>query len=68
METWTSLVAQTVKNPPEMRETWVRPLGWKDPLEEGMTNHSSILALRIPTAEEPDRLQSMGCKESDKTE
>ena len=38
-----SLVAQTVKNPPAMRETWVRSLGWEDPLEEGMETHSSIL-------------------------
>ena len=42
------LVTQTVKNPPAMRETWVRSLGWEDPLEEGMANHSSILAWRIP--------------------
>ena len=42
MEAWTSLVAQTVKNLPAMRETWVRPLGWKDPLEEGKATHSSI--------------------------
>ena len=46
---WTSLVAHTVKNPPTMWETWVRSLGWKDPLEEGMATHSSILAWRIPT-------------------
>ena len=45
---WASLVAQTVENPPAMRETWVRSLGWEDPLEEGMTTHSSILAWRIP--------------------
>ena len=44
-----SLVAQTVKNPPVMRETWVRSLGWVDPLEEGKETHSSILAWRIPT-------------------
>ena len=44
----TSLVAQTVKNLPAMWETWVRYLGWKDPLEEGMVTHSSILAWRIP--------------------
>ena len=37
-----------VKNPPAMRATWVRPLGWKDPLEEGMATHSSILAWRMP--------------------
>ena len=40
--------AQTVKNPPAMRETWVGSLGWEDPLEEGMATHSSILAWRIP--------------------
>ena len=43
-----SLVAKTVKNPPAMREIWVLSLGWEDPLEEGMTTHSSILAWRIP--------------------
>ena len=43
-----SLVAQTVKNPPTIRETWVWSLGWEDPLEEGMATHSSILAWRIP--------------------
>ena len=46
--TLASLVAQTVKNPPAMRETWIRSLGWEDPLEEGMATHSSILAWRIP--------------------
>ena len=39
-----SLVAQLVKNPPAMRETWVRSLGWEDPLEKGKATHSSILA------------------------
>ena len=39
-----SLVAQLVKNPPAMQETWVRSLGWEDPLEKGKTTHSSILA------------------------
>ena len=43
-----SLVAQLVKNLPAMWETWVRSLGWEDPLEEGMAIHSSILAWRIP--------------------
>ena len=43
-----SLVAQMVKNPPAMRETWVQSLGWEDPLEEGMATHFSILAWRIP--------------------
>ena len=41
-------MVQTVKNPPAMRETWVRSLGQEDPLEEGMATHSSILAWRIP--------------------
>ena len=62
-----SLVAQTVKNLPAMQETWVRPLGWDDPLEEGMATHSSTLAWRIPWTEGPGRLQSF-CKGSDMTE
>ena len=45
---WASLVAQLVKNPPAMRETWVRSLGCEDPLEKGKATHSSILAWRIP--------------------
>ena len=45
---WASLVTQRVKNLPAMRETWVQSLGGEDPLEEGMTTHSSILAQRIP--------------------
>ena len=45
---WVSLVAQWVKNPPTMQETWVRSLGWEDPLEKGEATHSSILAWRIP--------------------
>ena len=45
---WVSLVAQLVKNPPAMRETWIRSLGWKDPLEKGKAIRSSILAWRIP--------------------
>ena len=44
---WASLVAQRVKNPPAMRETWVWSLGWEDSLQEGMSTHSSILAWRI---------------------
>ena len=44
-----SLVAQTVKNPPAVWETWVRSLGWEDPLEDGMATRSSILAWKIPT-------------------
>ena len=46
----TTLLAQTVKNLPAMRETWVRSLGWEDPLEEGMATQSSILAWKIPWA------------------
>ena len=45
---WASLVAQLVKNPPAMGETWVRSLGWEDPLEKGKATLSSILAWRIP--------------------
>ena len=45
---WASLVAQLVKNPPVIQETWVRSLGWEDPLEKGKATHSSILAWRIP--------------------
>ena len=43
-----SLVAQMVRNPPAMQETWIRFLGWEDPLEESMATLSSILAWRIP--------------------
>ena len=59
-ETWASLVAQTVKNPPAMKETQVRSLGQEDPLVKEMATHSSILAWRIPWIEEPGGLQSMG--------
>ena len=45
---WVSLVGQTVKNLPEMQETWVPSLGWEDPLEEDMATHPSIVAWRIP--------------------
>ena len=41
---WASLVAQVVKNLPEMQETWFQSLGWEDLLEKGMATHSSILA------------------------
>ena len=61
-----SLVAQTGKNLPVMRETWVQSLS-QDPLEQEMATHSSIRAQRIPWTEEPGRLQSWGCKESDTT-
>ena len=43
-----SLVAQLVKNPPAMQETWFWSLGWEDPLEMGKATHSGILARRIP--------------------
>ena len=45
---WAFLVAQLLKNPPAVLETWVRYQGWEDPLEKGKTNHSSILTRRIP--------------------
>ena len=64
---WASLVAQTLKFLPAMRETQVQSLGWEDPLEKEMATHSSILARRIPWREEPNRLQSMGLQESDTT-
>ena len=63
-----SLIAQSVKKLPAMQETRVRFLGWEDPLEKGMTTHSSILAWRIPWIEEPGGLQSTRSQESDTTE
>ena len=57
---WASLVAQLVKDPPAMLETWVQFLGWEDPLEKGKATHSSILAWRIPGTGEPGGLPSMG--------
>ena len=45
---WVSVVAQLVKNPPAMWETWVQSLRWEDPLEKEKATHSSILAWRIP--------------------
>ena len=58
--TLASLVAQRLKRLPPMQETWVRSLGWEDPLEKEMVTHSSILAWRIPWTEKPGRLQSTG--------
>ena len=49
-----------VENPPAVDETWVRSLGQKDPLEQEIATHSSILAWEIPRTEEPGRLQSTG--------
>ena len=63
-----SLMAQLVKNPPAMQETWVQFLGWEDPLEKEMAIHSNILAQKIPWTEETGRLQSMGWQELDMTQ
>ena len=66
---WASLVAQMVKNPPVMRESWVRSLGWKDTLEEDMATYWVFLPGESPWPEEPGGLHSpWGCKESDTTE
>ena len=54
-----SLVTHMVKNLPAMQETWIRFPGQEDPLEKGMTTHSSILAWRISWTEEPEGLQFM---------
>ena len=53
-------MAQTVKRQSTTRETWVRSLGWEDPLEKEMAIHSSTIAWKIPWTEEPGRRQSMG--------
>jgi len=53
-------VAQIVKSPHAMQETWLQSLGQEDPLEEGMAIPSSILAWRIPWTEKPGGLQSTG--------
>ena len=53
-------MAQTVKRLSAMQETWVRSLGWEDPLEKEIVAHSSILAWKIPWMEEPGRLKFMG--------
>jgi len=58
--TWTSLVFQMVKNLPTMWETWVQSLNREDPLEKEVATCSSILAWRIPWAEKPGGVQSMG--------
>ena len=57
---WASLVAQMVKNPPAMQETWVQSLGWDYPMEEGIVTHPTILAWRIPKDRGACGLQSMG--------
>ena len=53
-------MAQIVKSPHAMQETWLQSLGQEDPLEEGMAIPSSILAWRIPWTEKPGGLQSIG--------
>ena len=63
-----SLVAQRLKHLPAMWETWVRSLGWEDPLEKETKTPSNILAWRIPWMEELGGLQSTGRKELDTTE
>ena len=55
-------MAQAVKNPPAVQETWIQFLGWEDPLEKGMVTHSNILAWIIPWTGEPGSLQSMVLK------
>ena len=57
-----------VKNLPVMQETWVRSLGWEDPLEKEMATDSSILGWRIPWTEEPGGYSPWGPKELDMTE
>ena len=54
-----SLVAQMVKNLPSVQKTWIRSLGWEDPLKKRIATHSSILAWRIPWIKEPGGLHSM---------
>ena len=63
-----SLVAQRLKHLPAMQKTWVRSLGWEDPLEKEMATHSSVLAWRIPGTGEPGGLCLWGRTESDTTE
>ena len=62
-----SLIAQSVKNLPAVRETGARFLGWEDPLEKEIGTQCSILAWEIPWTEEPGGLQSMGSKQLDTT-
>ena len=65
---WTSLVAQMMKNLPAVQETWVQSLGWEDPLEAGMATHSSILAWRISMDRGVWRATVHAVTESDTTE
>ena len=60
---------QLVKNLPAIQESWIRSLGWEDPLENGMATYFSIFAWKIPWMEEPGGLYSpWGLKELDMTE
>ena len=59
------LIVQLEKNPPAIQETWVRFLGQEDHPEKEMATHSSILTWKIPSTEEPGRLQTMGWQRSD---
>ena len=61
-------MAQTVKNPPAMQETWVRSLGWEDPLEKRMTVHSSTLPGEFHGQRSLAEHSPWGHKESDTTE
>ena len=53
-----AFVAHSIKNLPAVQETWVRSLGWQDPLEKEMATHSSSIARGIPWTEEPGGIQS----------
>ena len=66
--TGASLVAQMVKNPPVMQETWVPSLGQEDLLKKGKATHSSILAWRIPWTEDSGGATVHGVTEMDMTE
>ena len=68
VDSWASLMAQMVKNPPAMWETWVQSQGWEDPLEEGMATHSSILAWRTHGQRNLAGYCPWGREESDTTE
>ena len=65
---WASLVAQLVKNLPAMWETWLRSLGWEDPLEKEKATHSSVLAWRLPMGRRAWRATVHGVTKSDITE